>query len=444
MTLDRSTYEAWLLDRLEGTLTPEQEQQLDAFLAAHPDLPVTLGELPSVGGGEATFRAKDLLKKTYPPAGEPDAARLDDFLVARMEGDLSPEQARQLDRFLYEHPGHTQDAKRMAASRVPGDPVTFAAKATVERHFPPQGLPDKHRLTDFLIAAEEGDLSADQQAALDRYIAAHPEAKQEQRWVRAARVQPEAIIFAGKERLKKREARVIALWPRLAAAASVALLVGLAWWMLREGRGTEAPIARTEQPVAPVTTPADAERTVPAGPAEDARGSRTTPAERSNEENAPPSAGSPRAPKPSKATTPVRPAAAPAGTPAAPRGKELVPLVPGPEPSPELAHAPVPTPEAAPVAAVQHPAAQAPASVGHAGQGRTLGTLMANAVRDEVLEEPQRDQGLDGTDAVAAVDKGLGALTGGKGGLNVQRTGARERVHLRLGRNLAISASRGH
>lgn len=442
MTLDRSTYEAWLLDRLEGNLTPEQEQQLDVFLAAHPDLPVALGELPGVGGGEATFRAKDLLKKEYPPAGEPDAARLDDFLVARLEGDLSPEQARQLDRFLYEHPEHAQDAKRMAASRVPRDPATFAAKATVERHFPPQGLPDKHRLTDLLIAAEEGDLSAEQRAALDRYIAAHPEAKREQRWVQAARIQRDVLVFAGKERLKKREVRVIALWPRLAAAASVALLVGLAWWMLREGHGTEAPIARNEQPVAPATTPADAERTAPAG-SEEAHGPRTTPAERPTEAGASPSAGSPHAPEPSKASTPVRPAGAPAGTPSGPRVKELVPLVPELDPSPELAHAPIPAPEAAPVAAVQHPEAQALASVGHAGQGRTLGTLMANAVRDEVLEEPQRDQGLDGADAVAAVDRGLGALTGGKGGLNVQRTGARERVHLRLGRNLAISASRG-
>lgn len=442
MILDRSTYEAWLLDRLEGRLTPGQEQQLDAFLAAHPDLAVALGDLPSVGGGEATFSAKDRLKKAYPPAGEPDVARLDDFLVARLEGDLSPGQARQLDRFLYEHPEHAQDAKRMAASRVPRDPAAFPAKATVERHFPPQGLPDRHRLTDFLIAAEEGDLSAEQRAALARYIAAHPEARREQRSVQAARIGREAIVFAGKERLKKREARVIALWPRLAAAASVALLVGLAWWMLREGRGTGTPIARNEQPVAPVTTPAHDERTAPAGPQE-AHGPRTTPAERPMEKGALPSGRSPQAPSPSKISLPVRPASTPAGTPAEPRVKELAPLMPDLEPAPALAHTPVPAPEAAPIAAVQHPETQAPASVGHAGQGRTLGALMANAVRDEVLEEPQRDQGLDRTDAVAAVDKGLGALTGGKGGLNVQRTGARERVHLRLGRNLAISASRG-
>ena len=47
MILDRITYEAWLLDRIEGNLTPEQERQLDAFLAANPDLPADLGAFPS-------------------------------------------------------------------------------------------------------------------------------------------------------------------------------------------------------------------------------------------------------------------------------------------------------------------------------------------------------------------------------------------------------------
>ncbi|MFT3884336.1 MAG: hypothetical protein QM724_02560 [Flavobacteriales bacterium] len=156
MILDRSTYEAWLLDRLEGHLTPEQERELDAFLAANPDLPAGLGELPRVEGSVAVFGAKDKLKRVYPPTGRPDIARLDDFLVARLEGDLSARQEQQLDRLLYEHPERVQDARRMAASRVPRTPIPFTAKGTVERHFPPQGLPDRHRLTDFLIAAQEG------------------------------------------------------------------------------------------------------------------------------------------------------------------------------------------------------------------------------------------------------------------------------------------------
>ena len=38
MNLDRTTYEAWLLDRIEGNLTPAQERETAAFLAANPTL----------------------------------------------------------------------------------------------------------------------------------------------------------------------------------------------------------------------------------------------------------------------------------------------------------------------------------------------------------------------------------------------------------------------
>ena len=54
MKLDRTTYEAWLLDRIEGNLTPAQERELDAFLAAHPDLDADISGLPHVDTGEAT------------------------------------------------------------------------------------------------------------------------------------------------------------------------------------------------------------------------------------------------------------------------------------------------------------------------------------------------------------------------------------------------------
>ena len=43
MNIDRDTYEAWLLDRLEGRLSADQDGALAAFLAANPDLPIDLG-----------------------------------------------------------------------------------------------------------------------------------------------------------------------------------------------------------------------------------------------------------------------------------------------------------------------------------------------------------------------------------------------------------------
>ena len=259
MNLDRTTYEAWLLDRIEGRLTPEQERQLEAFLAADPDIRTELDELPVVDDARITFDAKELLKKNYPPTGEPDASRLNDFLVAHVEGDLTKEQEQMLDRFLYEHPDAQRDARMMMASKARLDEIRFDDKPSIERHFPPQGLPDKHRLTDFLIAAHEGDLASEQRAALDRYVDEHPDAQREQRLITMTRVQPERIVFIGKEQLKKREVRVVTLWPRLAAAASVALLIGVAWWLLRDKPTGAVEVARNVQQLQPAVR-------VPQGP----------------------------------------------------------------------------------------------------------------------------------------------------------------------------------
>jgi len=246
--LDRTTYEAWLLDRIDGKLSPEQERELDAFLAVNPDLHTEVMELPSISDDPMPFEMKAELKRSFPPVGVPDSARLNDFLVARLEGDLDRSQEQALDRFLYEHPEKQREARLMAAGKVNDAPIAFNEKPTIERHFPPMGSPDEHRLTDFLIAAEEGDLTEEQRAGLDRYLADHQEVRREKQLIAVSRVSPERVVFFSKEQLKKRRTKVIVLWPRLASAASIALLIGLAWWLLRDDADNTQRVAQKEQP----------------------------------------------------------------------------------------------------------------------------------------------------------------------------------------------------
>ncbi|HEY0976480.1 MAG TPA: hypothetical protein VGE21_03330 [Flavobacteriales bacterium] len=509
MNLDRNTYEAWLLDRLEGNLSPDQERRLDAFLVAHPDLAAGPGELPQVSAPETGFGAKELLKRTYPPKGTPDTERLDDFLVGKAEGDLDPSTLQALEKYLFEHPEAARDARLIAFSKVMPEERTFTDKATIirhfppqglpdahrlldfliaalendltpeqstaldhylsahpevarevravqatrlkaevlrfrdrgtlERHFPPQGLPDAHRLVDFLIAALENDLATDQRRALERWVTEHPEAQRAQRLIDLTRVQAPAIVYANKEGLKKREVRVIPLWTRLAAAAGIVAVIGLGWWLMRnDTQGIDHGIAGTvkEDPAPPVpqqqTSPTIApEGTVPApvksstesdaqqgapGKVPSANGPKTAPA---------PQRVAPQPAAPMHVPQQQPPAVAPSTQPLEEAVSEPLMAEVPPTPAPEGAQ---PRPRTAPM---------------EAGGSYTLGTLVANTVREGVLETSERPTDLDRNDAVALVDKGLGAITGGHGGMQVQRTGKRERVQLRLGRNLAISASRG-
>jgi hypothetical protein len=76
---------------------------------------------------------------------------------------------------------------------------------------------------------------------------------------------------------------------------------------------------------------------------------------------------------------------------------------------------------------------------------KTVGQLFATTVRERMLEQPKPEsRPLDGDDAVAMVDRGLKAVAGDRTGLAVERRtdGGVRGFNLRLGRNLAISASR--
>ena len=450
MILDRTTYEAWLLDRLEGNLTPEQERQLDAFLAANPDLPADLGAFPLLSADEQRLDRKSDLYKHFPPTGDPDAARLDDFLVARHEGALDAAQEKALARFLYEHPERAQDARRMAQAHVRADAEPYPERTALQRHFPPQGLPDRHRLVDFLIAAEENALDAAQRTALNALLRDDPAARREQRLVQAARVDASEITFPHKALLRKGGGRVVVLWQRLAMAASVALVLGAALWFLGKDKGAPENVAqRTVAPAAktPVTAGGTG-RSVPQGQAV---------AEPSTQRTARPD----QVPD----TRPGAPASEGLVRQVVPRPDALQQDAPGQDrqniPAPEPLHAPLPEPE-------QH-IAQLPTSV-NAPEGpdavsanataavpaelrgtvptpdidaSSLSTLLASAVRRTVVDRPEEHGGLDGGDALAAVDRGLSAVTNGRGGLDVQRDGGRDRWKLRLGRSLAISASTG-
>lgn len=446
MKLDRNTYEAWLLDRAEGMLTPQQEQILDAFLKANPDLDLPGGALPKVEGGDAPFLWKDSLLRTIPPFGKPDAARSDDFLAARLEGDLSEEQELELDHYLYDHPEAARDARLMAHARIPSDPQVFRHKDRLEKQFPPTGMPDSYRLMDFLIAASEGDLSAEQVKALEQYLQERPEARREQALVEVARIKAGAETYPWKQELLKRDVRVLPLWTRWAAAASVTLLLGLGWWILQRERQGDMGIALQPKP-AHSTTIEKAKH--PVGQTDPVKQDAHEAAALPNTGSGAPAVdtGVPSAPRDTAGNMPrqTKPGqAAPVQEePTAPRSKPVVvPEIPPVEELPvALDHLPLPSDPAPSELALA--ASPAPEQQSGAAGGESVDTYLANKLRGDVLDAPKRQAGLDGADLLAMADRALGAVTNGQGGVHMERGKARERIRFKLGRNFSVSASRG-
>jgi hypothetical protein len=95
MNIDRSNYEIWLIDWLDGKLNEIQDVQLLCFLKENPDLKEEFDELATfrLNPSGKSFSAKDRLKKT--PAALSDS-QFEYLSVAYLENDLSSEQQTDL------------------------------------------------------------------------------------------------------------------------------------------------------------------------------------------------------------------------------------------------------------------------------------------------------------------------------------------------------------
>jgi hypothetical protein len=111
-TISRNNYEGWFIDYLDGQLDGGQVDQLLDFLNENPDL---REELEAAAGirltpGDAQFDHKDDLK--YTDLDIPGVPHTDFRCIARMEGDLSPEES---DLFDEEVEGNKKLAGHYAA-----------------------------------------------------------------------------------------------------------------------------------------------------------------------------------------------------------------------------------------------------------------------------------------------------------------------------------------
>lgn len=441
--IDHTNYEAWLLDRLEGNLTPEQEKELDAFLAKHPGLAPDMDDLPTIAD-DRVYGDKDSLKRSVPPVAAVTDATLEDHLVGRLEGDLTAGQKRDLERFLFEHPEHSRTAALYDRVKIDTGAVAFPEKPMLARAIPPIGAVGRYTLEDHLIAKLEGDLTKEQEQALSLYLQAHPEAQQELRALALTRIGREPIVFDGKAELKK-AAKVISIgrqqiFYRIAIAASIAILFALGIWSLQKPAGSEEMIAVVKDADRPPSQASEENATVKI----DTGGTIETGIQEPSIEKEVPVTAREKAAVP-RSVPQNDPAPALASVPEV-NIEEMEPIGPTEVIDVQIAQkdaSPAPITVEEPV--MQALAEQAPAVPTSEQQVRNMTTLVSTAFREKVLDEPVADdRPLDAADAIAVVDRGLKAVGGSEAGLKVDHSNGKiQRVGLRLGRNFAITASTG-
>lgn len=115
--INTSNYEAYFIDHLEGNLSESDTILLMQFLNQYPELKNELEEFEVVKVNDAPTTLEESFKSQLLKEEETALSRLDYLLIAELEGQLSPEETRELNR-LEKADSNLQNEKRLFAKTV--------------------------------------------------------------------------------------------------------------------------------------------------------------------------------------------------------------------------------------------------------------------------------------------------------------------------------------
>jgi len=113
--INESNYHIYLDEFVAGLLDEEMEMEFVAFLDQHPG--ILEGEILEDASVSLAQSFQTNLKKEIPL----DAHHIDEYLIASLEGDLSPQQEIDLARFLDAHPEFEQNKSLVQLTKVDAD-----------------------------------------------------------------------------------------------------------------------------------------------------------------------------------------------------------------------------------------------------------------------------------------------------------------------------------
>lgn len=124
---DRSNYEIWLIDYLDGNLDKEKTGLLIAFLEKNPDIKEELADMAPVSllPRSDLFRNKQDLRKN---AADMEDQQFELLCVASVEGDLNPGQDSELEEILSSSPTKSKTYDLIRSTRLKPRDLRFRNK----------------------------------------------------------------------------------------------------------------------------------------------------------------------------------------------------------------------------------------------------------------------------------------------------------------------------
>lgn len=132
MSINKNNYETYLIDYLDGKLSPVQVSEVLLFLEQNPGIKREFEELDSVKELEqapVSFDASFLKKPAYPEIKE----QYEHLLIGELEGDLSKAEQIDIGRARQLYPELNRDAALFAKTRVVAETIVFPYKNDLKK-----------------------------------------------------------------------------------------------------------------------------------------------------------------------------------------------------------------------------------------------------------------------------------------------------------------------
>lgn len=228
--IDASNYEEYFVGAVENVLSAEEKKELEQFLEMNPDKRAELELLRQTilePEPEIVFENKSALKKSVLVT----ETNFEEYAVMALEGELSAEALVQFNAFLAAHPAQQKEYALFAQTKLqPETDIVFEGKAGLKKT---PLVVTAENFDELAISSVEGLLNAEEEKTFAAAIVGNAEQQKSFALYQQTKLQADAsVVFEDKELLKRKN-RGGFWWStgvRFAAAASVALLVGIFWW----------------------------------------------------------------------------------------------------------------------------------------------------------------------------------------------------------------------
>jgi len=166
----------------------------------------------------------------------------EEFFLLYIDDELSLEDRTAVDQFLEQNADLKKELEMLQQTTLPADEIKFEAKEILYKQA--EGISLNNYEEYFLLSVDK-ELDEQQNEEVQKFVLKHPGLQNEFMLLAKTQLEPQKILFPGKEKLLRKEKEekpvVFLLWTRVSAAAAIIGLITATWFFTNKNSNGNAP-----------------------------------------------------------------------------------------------------------------------------------------------------------------------------------------------------------